>query len=365
MTHPGQRRRKAAALRSALLALDNALLLSVMHFLAARELGRLQCVSTRFSSVVAEAARLAVAAASATVQARAPRRGREPWLCVMHELELLAAPLTFATWGPRVKISEDASLASRSGVTCHGGHRAALCSLAPMRAGRHFVEMTVESGTSAHFGVVSPAFNPQEGRAAFGQFSGSSLTSLLRLMGPGVADPYAMFQCMIRPRRSYTPAGGSLQCSSGCISTKTGQVLSGTTVVTRGVEDLHSGDTIGLLLDLDQGIMSAYINGTSLGRVSPIGWGKLSGPLVWAVDLGHNPGVDRCDGLDAVRVRVGKSLPLEEAASAPTRSDEDDCANYAHCFISSLESKERRRRREAEGLLGSEDESEEDSESQD
>ena len=49
-----------------------------------------------------------------------------------------------------------------------------------------------------------------------------------------------------------------------------------------GARGAEVGDVIGLLLDLERGSLSVYINGTRLGVMVSSG---LEGPLRWAVDM--------------------------------------------------------------------------------
>ena len=51
----------------------------------------------------------------------------------------------------------------------------------------------------------------------------------------------------------------------------------------------EQGDRIGMLLDLDQGSMSVWKNGELLGVMQAEG---LSGPLCWAVALGHSARIE-------------------------------------------------------------------------
>lgn len=155
--------------------------------------------SSALVSLVEEAARLRVAALfSAAEQEWAPRccsstptadreavaaahgggggGGLRPWLEVLHELEVLSRPRRFTRVGPRVAVCEGGLVALRSGVTCHAGHRAALCAEAVLRAGRHWIEFEVLAETTgAMVGVTSASFDPGSGRAACTTIDGRML----------------------------------------------------------------------------------------------------------------------------------------------------------------------------------------------
>ena len=133
---------------------------------------------------------------------------------------------------------------------------------------------------------------------------------------------FAMFQAMFTfcqpPLMTWYRQGDPSTVSvrwgaskAGTIDSQTGQVLHTTdflhSVSPIGDQGLQPGDKVGLLLDLEDGTMHAYLNSSPLGQVSPEGWGKLRGPLVWAVDLGHKP--EAADGIDAVRVALGSPPP--------------------------------------------------------
>jgi hypothetical protein len=188
-----------------LLQLTDELFFSMSAFLDARSLGCLACSSGRFwrnriglapalisqttratpllrpRSLVEESARLRVAAFSAEERDCVPRHTTVSlgghaqffelrWLEVLKELEILRAPRLFTRIGPRVSLCEGGVVALRSGVTCHAGHRAAVCS-STMRAGRHYQEFALlgagEAGScSAMVGVCGAGFDPSSGVAA-------------------------------------------------------------------------------------------------------------------------------------------------------------------------------------------------------
>jgi hypothetical protein len=109
----------------------------------------------------------------------------------------------------------------------------------------------------------------------------------------------------------------------------------------------EQGDTVGLLLDIEQRSVAVYLNGRRLGActfpldASPQGdiqgdtqrYTQQLQPLVWAVDLGQQPGVFS----DSIRIAAESELPPppsllqlhEEAAlsvcsSSDGESDDDE-----------------------------------------
>jgi hypothetical protein len=98
----------------------------------------------------------------------------------------------------------------------------------------------------------------------------------------------------------------------------------------------EQGDTVGLLLDIERRYVAVYLNGQRLGACTfPLdGVRPQQSPLIWAVDLGQQPGVFS----DAIRIAASSELPpppsprqlQNEAAlsmistSTSSESDEDD-----------------------------------------
>ena len=86
-----------------------------------------------------------------------PRRGRESWLCLMWEVEVLRRGAAFSRSHASITLSEGGSLATMNASTCY--HTAA--NKAVMRAGRHYAQFTVVkvSNSSALFGVIRPGWD--------------------------------------------------------------------------------------------------------------------------------------------------------------------------------------------------------------
>lgn len=107
-------------------------------------------------SVVQEAARLGLAARNEVQQGWVPRRGDERFLGLLHDVELHQLPLMFSggTAGPHVEFRRQGQIhvgsGERADVVGVGGEdfaidhgfESAVCGT-PMRAGRHYAEITV------------------------------------------------------------------------------------------------------------------------------------------------------------------------------------------------------------------------------
>lgn len=152
-------------------------------FLSARDLLQLALVCRRFGqrwstvpttsiehggSLVYEAARLQLLR-----RPRARRAMLTPmrtgsgvaccWLARLQTMERLEAPLEFTRVGPRVWIQENGVVVSRSGVTCHSGHRAAIVGGHHMLAGCHFARFTLMDGATSLVGFCPASFDPSSG----------------------------------------------------------------------------------------------------------------------------------------------------------------------------------------------------------
>lgn len=152
-----------------LLSLDDATLVRLGGFLKARDLLCLALSTTRISAEIVDGAvTRQFQRRDAHVQAALPPGACSApgSLCHLHEVEALEAPLCFSRVGPRVSLREGNQVAFRRGVTCHGGHRAALCGGHKMVAGRHFCEFTLEAGETAMVGVCPAGFDASNGEGA-------------------------------------------------------------------------------------------------------------------------------------------------------------------------------------------------------
>lgn len=186
-----------------------------------------------------------------------PRRGQESWLALMREVEMLRPPPTFgrrlttkgmhlshalrfrdrrlagrSLWGP-VMLSEGGALATMGRESFLSfTHLAA--TKAVMRAGRHYAELRLVDGCNVMLGV-SPL------------------------------DPASENDCWYHSQDGHhTPVNGRRS-------------------EWEGMEGAKVGDSIGLLLDLDEGSMTVFKNGKRLGVMVASG---LCGEYCWAVELG-------------------------------------------------------------------------------
>jgi len=143
--------------------------------------------------------------------------------------------------------------------------QSALCSKFPMTTGRHYAELTILSGSQAwYLGLAADAFSPA--------------TS-----GWSTAHDSA--------------AGWMLHGLQGCL------VHAGLSLAWQGKPaDGHAVTwrQVGLLLDLDQRSLTAWIDGSRCGVCLAPGWkdragqevaAPLVGPLRWAVDVGDGASV--------------------------------------------------------------------------
>jgi hypothetical protein len=190
-------------------------------------------------SIIEEAARQWIAACTDQEQGWVPRRGRERWLGLMREVEVLRRGAVFGRSHEDITLSEGGSVAAKtlSDYQRVFTNRAATSKVV-MRAGRHYAQFTVVSG-SMFFGVIRPGWDVEGGRGA-----------------PDVAG-----HCF------YNTSGGG-RCP-GYYEWEGMQFAR------------EEGDRIGMLLDLDQGSMTVYKNDERLGVMAT----GLSGEYSWAVTL--------------------------------------------------------------------------------
>ena len=182
-----------------------------------------------------------------------------------------------------ITLSADGSEASRTGQD--DGTLQAAASVGNMRQGKHFAEFTAIRGVDMCFGVIRPGWDVESSVDAW-QVEG---------------------HCM------YSSRDGT-NCP--------GQGLGGRDW--EGRQFAAEGSRIGMLLDLDEGTMSVYKNGTRLGVMASSG---LSGDYCWAVTL-LNEG-------DCARI-IGKPLPplaapqRAEVDADPWRTDSDEREDGAY-----------------------------------
>ena len=160
----------------------------------------------------------------------------------MHEVRLLQVPLLFGRAHPHITLTENGAVATRN----HGGAYRSAASTVVMRSGHHFAQFTVLRGVDMMFGVIRPGWDVEgvvnaavhtDGHCFYDTYSG------LRFPGN-------------KHWEGSQPAKGQR-------------------------------DRIGMLLDLDQGIMTVWKNGVRLEVMVAEG---LSGPLCWAVSMYNGTG---------------------------------------------------------------------------
>ena len=185
-------------------------------------------------SIAEEAARRWIADCTKQERGWVPRRGRESWLGLMWEVEVLRRGAVFGRSHESMTLSEGGSLATMAmGNPISSFVTAA--SKAVMRADRHYAQFTV--GTL--FGVIRPGWDVEGGQHAHH------------------VDGHCFYFTTYGTRfpRGY---------------------------VWEGKRSAHEeGDRIGLLLDFDQGSMTVYKNDERLGVMAT----GLSGEYSWAVTL--------------------------------------------------------------------------------
>jgi len=150
-----------------------------------------------------------------------------------------------------VQLSEDGAVATVLGYA--RDRLSAVCGDYIMTSGKHYVQITrpQHSGTCC-VGVVGPSFDPKKGVAK------------------DSSEGWLLYFNTYKPELYHK---GSLHQWSGM------------------PHSMENYDTFGLLLDLDQGSLGVYRNGTELGFMVRSG---LAGPLRWAADISgsgnDNPG---------------------------------------------------------------------------
>jgi hypothetical protein len=190
-------------------------------------------------SIAEEVARRWIAACTDQERGWVPRRGRESWLGLMWEVQSLRrGAAVFGRSHGSMTVSEGGALATRN-ATADSDNSHAAASKAVMRAGRHYAEITVVSGSDMMFAVIRPGWGVEGGTNA----------------------PWKDGHCFY-----YTYFG---HCYPRAQNWEGVQVAR------------EEGDRIGMLLDLDQGSMTVYKNDERLGVMAT----GLSGEYSWAVSL--------------------------------------------------------------------------------
>jgi hypothetical protein len=228
-------------------------------------------------SIAEEVARRWIANCTDQERGWVPRRGRESWLGLMWEVQSLRIRgAVFGRSHEYVTLSEGGARATRCGVVDYTIYTAA--NKVVMRAGRHYAEFTVASGSVMLFGVIRPGWDVEGGRDA------------------QVVDDHCFY---------YTHSGRRYPAPHNW----------------EGMQDAKEGDRIGLLLDLDQGTVTVYKNDKRLGVMAT----GLSGEYSWAVSLSRGCSV-RIEAALPPPSPTAKELARATAQQRPesTESSESD-----------------------------------------
>ena len=211
-----------------------------------------------------------------------PKYRDESWLELLHNLEIHRGRLVFQQLlgmpaGTDYVGGDRARLSASSGgsiTSC-----TAVCNEV-MRAGRHFATVEVYSGSMLSFGVIRPikywhmrTFNPYNAYMQSDLLSG-------RTDRWGSGDVHC---CM------YRQDGGCDWTDWRHVSSHLDQSLRDW----EGAEPCYGRAKIGLLLDLDEGTLTAYKNGRRLGVMS----NGLSGVYSWSIQVygNHDLAIQRSD----------------------------------------------------------------------
>ena len=192
-------------------------------------------------SIAEEVARWWIASCTDQERGWVPRRGRESWLGLMWEVEVLRRGVVFGRSHVEIALSEGGVVAKKGMTASYENHVAA--SKVVMRAGRHYAQFAVVSGRSILFGVIRPGWDVEGGKDAF------------------LVNGHCFYETY---HGAHYPAPYEWEGMQGA---------------------KEEGDRVGLLLDLDQGTMTAYKNDKWLGVMAT----GLSGENCWVVLL-YKPG---------------------------------------------------------------------------
>jgi len=116
-------------------------------------------------SIAEEVARRWIASCTDQERGWVPRRGRESWLGLMWEVEVLRRGVVFGRSHVEIALSEGGAVAKKGMTASYEDHVAA--SKVVMRAGRHYAQFAVLSGRTILFGVIRPGWDVEGGKDAF------------------------------------------------------------------------------------------------------------------------------------------------------------------------------------------------------
>lgn len=212
-----------------------------------------------------------------------PRVGAESWLRLLRELELLQRP-TFTLVGPDVVLRDEGQSAVRlSGGTTQAQQfylQSAVCGGVDLRKGKHFLELMWVAGSRPQRGDISPVSSLEV----------ATLLGLNPLDDDEDDDDDPLLVGVCSP--SFDPTTGSMasnDMTATLYSARSGRLRQYREDIGHedefdwpGRQSAVIEDTIGLLLDLEEGSLAVYRNGKRCGLMVRSG---LNAPLRWCVDL--------------------------------------------------------------------------------
>ena len=263
---------------------NNDILLGIAPYLDCRDLANLALTSRRFGSkqlgnedwsLVDDVARqMIVKTQTAEERAAMPRNGRESWIALLHELKMLRSPLQFdqlvgdriayvegnrarvTSWNPDLASQLNADLDSWTGTLNN-----AICSSQVMRAGKHYAKFRITGCDMCFYmfaGVMRPGNgldNPVLGLNDAGPWDHDFHRSLCRVESDSSVD------CC-----QFGSWDGICIWSNWHTSEKHVDQWD-------GMEGSELDDAeIGLLLDLDEGTLTAYKDGRRLGVMKNVSY---------------------------------------------------------------------------------------------
>ena len=277
-TRDAAKRHKAAVVESALFNPDVVFILAAL--LEAQDLCRVSLTCKTLGgkqaeyndlSLVEAAARRMFECASEWEMSCLPKYDDEGWIELYHHLLMLRSKLTFDQLvGNSIQYGADQSTVQ----TLAPNERScstALCSNHVMRSGRHFAAFTKFAAFGSAIGVVRPV---QINRSDFDD-------GALREFSPRMQR----FREYLRGKQTDRWNDSNVQCCAvGIYGGFFWYDWTCNKEVTR-VEGFQRGAPIGLLLDLDDGTLSVYQNGRSLGVMKD----GLSGEYCWYATVFGKP----------------------------------------------------------------------------